>query len=116
MKSFYTKKNDQEQSNKRPRTNDGAGAGGGAGGVARGASAAYCAELRAHDYEVQPEVIVNASGIAFESLFNVTTHYFLLIISRADAQTPVAISRPHCVSTIEPGRKTHREESSQRIK
>jgi len=69
MKSFYSKGGGQEASRKRPRTGDGAGAAGGA--VAGRAHAAYCAELRARDYEVEPEVIVNASGVAFESLIKV---------------------------------------------
>jgi len=69
MKSFYSKGGDQEASRKRPRTGDGAGAAGGA--VAGGAYAAYCTELRARSYEVQPDVIVNASGVAFEPLLKV---------------------------------------------
>ena len=70
MKSFYTKKGGQEASRKRHRTGDGAGGGTSAGGGAVD-GADYWAELRTHGYEVQPEVIVNASGIAFEYLFKV---------------------------------------------
>jgi len=66
IKPFHTKGNGQETSRKRLRTDDGAGA----GAVARGAYAAYCAGLRAHNYGVQPEVIVNASGLASESLMS----------------------------------------------
>jgi len=54
MKSFYTSEDGQETSRKRP-----------------GAYEAYCAELPTCGYEVQPEAIVNASGITFESLFKV---------------------------------------------
>jgi len=68
MKSFYTKGAGQDTSRKRPRTGNGAGADGGAGAVAGGA---YCAELSTRGYEVQPEAIVNASGITFESLVKV---------------------------------------------
>ena len=59
---FPDEGNGQETRRKRLRTDDGA--------VARGAYAAYCAGLRAHDYGVQPEVIVNASGLASESLMS----------------------------------------------
>lgn len=69
MKSFYTKGDGEVASRKHPRTGDGPGPGPGA--VARGTYAAYCAELRTHDYEVEPEVIVNASGIPSESLCEV---------------------------------------------
>ena len=66
IKPFHTKGNGQETSRKHLCMDDGAGA----GAVARGVYAAYCAGLRAHNYGVQPEVIVNASGLASESLMS----------------------------------------------
>ncbi|KAI0245827.1 hypothetical protein BJV78DRAFT_1259993 [Lactifluus subvellereus] len=52
----------------------GAHTGGGAGAGAGGAGAADCAELRAHGYEVNPEVIVDDKGIAWEKLFKMPSH------------------------------------------
>jgi len=49
------------------RTSDGDGDGTSGGG----ASAAEYAELKAHDYEVKPEVIVDSSGVILEPLFKV---------------------------------------------
>ncbi|KAI0254087.1 hypothetical protein BJV78DRAFT_1280483 [Lactifluus subvellereus] len=58
MKSFYTK-DTQGTKRKRARTGDGGSA---------GAGAADCV-LKAHGYEVKPEVVVDATGVALEPLF-----------------------------------------------
>ncbi|KAI0245824.1 hypothetical protein BJV78DRAFT_1259964 [Lactifluus subvellereus] len=70
MKSFHTKEGTQGQGTK----GKGAHTGGGAGAGAGGAGAADCAELRAHGYEVNPEVIVDDKGIAWEKLFKMPSH------------------------------------------
>jgi hypothetical protein len=68
MKSFHTK-NTQGTGRKCSRISDGDDVGTGAS--AGSAGGADHAALRAHGYEVEPEDIVDASGVVFEPLFKV---------------------------------------------
>jgi hypothetical protein len=69
LKSLYTKDDANTKGKKRKRSGagDGAGGRGGAAGVGAGDSA----DLRARGYEVEPEDIVDDSGIVYELLFKV---------------------------------------------
>ena len=78
LKSFYTKDDAQgPKQQKRARTDDGDDTGGSGDGGGQGTASS--AELRAHGYEVQSQVIVDANGGTMEPLFEVrqpsSTHY-----------------------------------------
>lgn len=66
LKSFNIRATQEPK--KKTRTGDGDGAGGSGGG---GAGTIEHAELKAHGYEVTPEVITDSSGTAWEPLFKV---------------------------------------------
>jgi hypothetical protein len=70
---MFTKKSTGNGSRKRARTNpnndDHAGGGGGDD----------CAQLRAHGYEVKPEVIMDDNGGEWEPLFKVLATLFYLL-------------------------------------
>ena|ERR1700722_6378195 len=68
MKSFFTK---DAQKRKRARTDGNGDAGTGAGG----SGAADDAVLRAHGYQVKPDVILDDKGIAWEPLFTVQLYF-----------------------------------------
>jgi hypothetical protein len=70
MKSFYT-----EDTNKRKRLNSEI-TDRGASGRAGGGGAPEYAELGAHGYEVEPQVIVDDKGGVFEPLFKVRQPLF----------------------------------------
>jgi hypothetical protein len=65
MKSLVTKKSKKKDG----RKNDGDGAGAGAG--VGGTGAADSEDLRAHGYEVKPDVVVDNKGGTFEPFFKV---------------------------------------------
>ena len=66
LKSFHARTTQGPK--KKPRTGDGDGAGGSGGG---GAGTIGHAELKAHGYEVTPEVVMDSHGIPLEPLFKV---------------------------------------------
>ena len=72
MKSLMTKKSKKKDG--RENDGDGAGAGAGVGGTGAGVGgtgAADSEDLRAHGYEVKPDVIVDNKGGTFEPFFKV---------------------------------------------
>jgi len=68
MKSLMTKKSKKKNDG---REGDGDGDGAGAGASVEGTSAADSEDLRAHGYEVKPDVIVDNKGGTFEPFFKV---------------------------------------------
>ena len=71
MKTLYSKETTNNKGkNKRKRLDGGIGDRG-AGRRARGGGTTDCAELRAHDYNVEPEDIVDESGGVFKAFFKV---------------------------------------------
>jgi Protein kinase domain len=67
LDALFTRDGTQGTKQKRRRTDVGAGESRGSGGK----GTAHCAELRAHGYEVQSQVIVDANGGTWEPLFEV---------------------------------------------
>ena len=80
------------------RTGDGDRAGDGGGG---GASATESAELKAHGYEVKPEIIVDSSGVILEPLFKVWQLFHTLSDGTLTPPTD-AIPYSHCLPTFGP--------------
>ena len=97
LKSFYSTNGTRGTRKKRARTDDVESASGDSGDE----DTADCVELRAHGYEVEPQVVVDSHGGTWSPLFKVWQSR-LLIIRRANAPCQMP---PHIYKVYRPSER-----------